>query len=105
MLRILQEQEYGYLPEKPTSLHWQVQENLVKNFCAGKAVLHKITFTCELGEKSFSFPVHPCLPTVQGKRPFFIRISFRQTSAKHFLRAILAIICGTVHTISVGKIG
>ena len=40
MLRILQEQEYGYLPEKPTSLHWQVQENLVKNFCAGKAALH-----------------------------------------------------------------
>ena len=105
MLRILQEQEYGYLPEKPTSLHWQAQENLVKNFCAGKAVLHKITFTCELGEKSFSFPVHLCLPTAQGKRPFFIRISFRQTSAKHFLRAILAIICGTVHTISVGKIG
>lgn len=76
MMRILQEQEYGYLPEKPTSLHWQVQENLVKNFCAGKAVLHKITLTCELGEKSFSFPVHLCLPTAQGKHPFFIRISF-----------------------------
>ena len=36
MLRILQEQEYGYLPEKPTSLHWKCKKILSKIFVQGK---------------------------------------------------------------------
>jgi hypothetical protein len=31
MLDILQREEYGYLPEKPEAISWQVQENCIVN--------------------------------------------------------------------------
>lgn len=77
MLNIIFEEEYGYLPEKPTSLTWKVDERIVNNFCAGKAVLNKITMTCQMSEKAFSFPFYLALPTAKGKHPFFIHINFR----------------------------
>ena len=39
MLNILFEEEYGHLPEKPTNLNWEVEKNIINNFCAGKAIL------------------------------------------------------------------
>lgn len=77
MLNILQEEIYGNLPEKPTRLTWTVEEGVIKKFCAGKAVLNKITLHCEMGEKSFSFPCQLALPTEEGKHPFFVHINFR----------------------------
>ena len=74
MLNVLLEQEYGHLPQKPTNLSWKVEENIVGNFCAGKAVLNKITITCQIGEKGFSFPFCLALPTAEGRHPFFIHI-------------------------------
>lgn len=77
MLNILFEEEYGYLPEKPTNLSWKVEEDIVRNFCAGKAILNKITINCEMGKKLFSFPFCLALPKAEGKHPFFIHINFR----------------------------
>lgn len=85
MLNVLFEEEYGYLPQKPTNSSWKAEENTVGNFCAGKAVLNKITMTCELGEKIFSFPFYLALPTAKGKHPFFIHINFRDSVPDRYM--------------------
>ena len=78
MLDILLEEEYGHIPPKPDSLSFEIEEKpLVKNFCAGKATLYKVTANCRFEDKSFSFPFYQILPTKKGKHPFFIHINFR----------------------------
>lgn len=77
MLELLLREEYGFLPPKPDRLSWSVEENIVKNFCAGKAELSRVTLTAEFGEKSFSFPIYATLPAKPGKYPFFVHINFR----------------------------
>lgn len=85
MLNILFEEEYGHLPEKPANVSWKVAEEIVGNFCAGKAVLNKITATCEIGEKVFSFPFYLALPTAEGKHPFFVHINFRDSVPDRYM--------------------
>lgn len=77
MLEILLENEYGRIPAPPESITFEIQENYIKNFCAGKATFQKITAECTIGEKIFSFPFYAAVPTKQGKHPFFVHINFR----------------------------
>lgn len=77
MLQIMQEEVYGYLPLKPDSVSYVVTENVISNFCAGKAVLNKVTAECTIGSKVFSFPFYATLPTDNKKHPFFVHINFR----------------------------
>lgn len=77
MLDLLQKEVYGYLPPPPEVITWTVEENIVKTFCAGHAVLHRVTITVRLNEKDFSFPVYATLPKTDHKVPFFIHINFR----------------------------
>ena len=74
MLQIMQEEVYGYLPAKPNKVSFVVTENIVNNFCAGKAVLNKVIAECTIGSKVFSFPFYATLPTDGKKHPFFIHI-------------------------------
>ncbi len=85
MLNILAEEEYGYLPEKPTNLNWKVEKNVINNFCAGKAILNKITITCEMRENAFTFPFFLALPTKEGKHPFFVHINFRDSVPDRYM--------------------
>ena len=55
MLQIMQEEVYGYLPAKPNKVSFVVTENIVNNFCAGKAVLNKVIAECTIGSKVFFF--------------------------------------------------
>lgn len=77
MLEILQREEYGYLPPKPDKVIFHAQENIIANFCAGKAVCSRVTAYCEMGEKRFAFPFYASLPTDGKKHPFFVHINFR----------------------------
>ncbi len=77
MLNILFDQQYGYIPAAPSKVSYSVEENTVFNFCAGKAVLNKVTMSCEINGKAFSFPFYLTLPTAEGKHPFFVHINFR----------------------------
>jgi len=77
MLNILQEQEYGFLPPLPTELTFEVKENTIKRFCAGKANLNKVTATCIVNGEPFSFPFSTVIPNRPEKHPFFIHINFR----------------------------
>ncbi len=74
---MLQYEEYGYLPPKPESLDFEVQEDYIsKSFCAGKARAHRIVAVCRWGEREFRFPFSAVIPTAEGTYPFlFILIS------------------------------
>lgn len=85
MLSVLQEQEYGFLPPPPTTLSFQVQENIIPNFCAGNADCHRVTAVCGIGDKEFSFPFYAVLPTDGQKHPFFIHINFRDAVPDRYM--------------------
>ena len=77
MLRILQEEEYGYIPPKPDYMTWDIKEDVVKRFCANKASYSQVTLHCEINGEIFSFPFACVIPKAEGKHPFFIHINFR----------------------------
>lgn len=78
MLDVLQSEEYGYLPEKPEEISFAVEENVIPNFCAGKAPCNKITAECVVKGKRFSFPFYSVIPVKGEALPFFIHINFRR---------------------------
>ncbi len=77
MLEILQNEIYGRMPKKPEQLEFKVEENIISNFCAGKAVCNKVTAECVIEGKKFCFPFYTTLPTDGKKHPFFVHINFR----------------------------
>ena len=81
MLDTLLREEYGYLPPKPTEMTWEVKENYVRNFCAGKADMRRVDITCRMERGDFTFPVYASIPRGEGKFPFFRNDQFsRQRS-------------------------
>ena len=72
--KILAEEEYGYIPEKPD--HLDVELTCQKSFCAGKATHKLLKFTVTMGENKFFFPVQSVIPTAKGPHPAFIHIDF-----------------------------
>lgn len=77
MLRILQEQVYGFLPPPPDSFRFTEAPYKEGNFAAGKATLRSFTLTVGYQGKEHSFPVNLCLPAKEGKHPFYVLINFR----------------------------
>ncbi len=76
MLDILQRNEYGFMPQKPESAKFIKEENVHPNFCAGKAVMSKITAELTLNGETLSFLFHSIIPKKEGKHPFFVSIGF-----------------------------
>ncbi|MBR3979342.1 MAG: hypothetical protein IKJ94_06955 [Oscillospiraceae bacterium] len=89
MLDILQSQVYGYLPEKPAQMQFEVvQKNAIGNFCAGTARCTQLRAICTLTDgKVFSFPFQASFPTDGEKHPFFILISFLGENPNKYLPA------------------
>lgn len=77
MLDILQKEVYGYLPPKPDTLTWVIQDNFIPNFCAGKVTSQRIELTAARDGRSFTFPFVAVIPKGEGPYPFFIHINFR----------------------------
>lgn len=77
MLSLMFENVYGRIPPKPSNLTFEAQNDIIPNFCAGKATCNKITATCTLDNKTFSFPFYTIIPTDNLKHPFFVHINFR----------------------------
>ena len=77
MLEILQREEYGYLPEKPEAISWQVRDNCIPSFCAGKVTAQRVELTVNMRGKDFTFPFIAVIPRGDGPYPFFIHINFR----------------------------
>jgi len=83
MLELLQQEEYGYLPPA-AEVEVAGEEMLLKNFCAGKAVLKKVMLHCKISE-GFTFPVYCTLPTDGEKHPYFVMINFRDPVPDRYL--------------------
>jgi hypothetical protein len=77
MLDVLLEEEYGFLPAKPMRVTWEIEEDIVKRFCANKASYSKVKLHCELQNGTFSFPFSCVVPKKDEPVPFFIHINFR----------------------------
>ncbi|MBQ2667680.1 MAG: acetylxylan esterase [Clostridia bacterium] len=74
--RLLCTCEYGFMPPRPECVSFS--ETLGnKEFCAGKAVLHKVTATVENNGKSFSFPFSYVRPNAKESVPAVVLINFR----------------------------
>ena len=82
--KILQEEEYGYIPPKPDHLDVEITEENA-NFSAGKVRRKNLSFTVTIGEKKFSFPVVSCIPKSDKKVPAFIFINFSPNVPDHRL--------------------
>jgi hypothetical protein len=76
IIRLLCEEEYGFLPPAPVRLGWETVET-EEDFCAGKAPLRKVLLhaVLENGNK-FTFPVSVVIPADSKELPFFVHISF-----------------------------
>ena len=74
--KIMQEEEYGYIPAPPEHLKVELVKE-EKTFCASKAVLRTLKFTVTIDGRDFSFPVYSAIPTSGDKHPAFVHINFR----------------------------
>ena len=84
-LEALQQGEYGFLPQAPSALSFAAEENIIPRFCAGNAELHRITVSCTVRGKPFSFPFSAVLPTDGQRHPFFIHINFRDAVPDRYM--------------------
>ena len=87
ILQLLLQEEYGFLPQAPISVRGEVKE-CDEYFCAGKAVLKKISLECKIEQGCFSFPVYFTCPTkIEKPLPCFILINFRDMVPDQYLPA------------------
>ena len=77
MLDVLQREIYGIMPAPPDAVSFAVEPNVIPKFCAGKAPCHRVTATCRIADKTFSFPFHAVIPTDGKQHPFFVHLNFR----------------------------
>lgn len=75
--KMMQECEYGYIPEKPEKLVFEIEECTDKNMWAGKAVQLNINFVCTINGEEFSFPATYIYPKNKENIKTFVHINFR----------------------------
>lgn len=84
MLEILQREQYGFLPEKPEKITFEVKEKFIANFCAGRAVCHQVTAHCTVRGKDVSFPFYASMINDGQPHPFIVHIAFRPEVADRY---------------------
>ena len=72
---ILQEKQYGYIPQKPEHLKVEIKTT-DDSFCCGMAPLNHLEVECTLNGRSFSFPARSVIPRDQKNIPAFVLINF-----------------------------
>lgn len=75
--RMMQECEYGYIPEKPEKLAFEIEECTDKNMWAGKAVQLTVKFICTVNGEEFTFPATYIYPKDKETIKTFVHINFR----------------------------
>ncbi len=76
ILKIMLENEYGYLPEKPEKVSFNIVESDFR-FCAGKVMYYKVEITCSVYGGEFTFPVTYVVPKKGDKFKTFVMVNFR----------------------------
>ena len=57
VLKTMLENEYGYMPEDPENVNFEIKEFDERRYCAGKAYFAKVEITSTINGESFTFPV------------------------------------------------
>ncbi len=73
---ILQKEVYGYLPPAPDHLDVKMESEEDPRFLAGLGTCRSLTFRCEIGGETATFPVTQIMPKTEGKIPVFVCINF-----------------------------
>ncbi|MBQ2775535.1 MAG: hypothetical protein IJF40_06600 [Clostridia bacterium] len=69
--------EYGYMPEKPKKVTFDIKETDNRRCCAGKAVRIDLDIVSVIGGEKFSFPVTYIYPKKGDKFKTVVHINFR----------------------------
>lgn len=85
MMELVFTELFGYMPPKPEKISFEVKEDIIPKFCAGKAVCNRVTVNCIINGKEFSFPFLSTLPTDNKKNPFFIHVNFRPENPDRYM--------------------
>ncbi len=83
--KILQEEEYGYFPEKHLSITVKLLEEDLKKYCRGTVNFKKILLTLQDKEEKYSFPVDIAIPKKNTPCPVFLYISFHNSFPNKYL--------------------
>lgn len=75
-IRLLCTCEYGFPPKQPEYVTF-TEDSVRENYCAGKAVLRRMTATISENGKEFSFPFHYVAPKSETPVPAVVLINFR----------------------------
>lgn len=75
--KIMQESEYGYMPDAPEKMSVNIIEDDKIRYCAGKASFMQLEITCTLNGEDFTFPVTYVYPNKGDKFKTFVHINFR----------------------------
>lgn len=73
---IMQKCEYGYLPEKPEKISFEIKET-DSRFCASKATYCRVEISSVINGEEFTFPVSYVYPSEGGNFKTFVHINFR----------------------------
>lgn len=85
MLTLLQNEIYGRMPEAPAAIDFSVEPDIIRRFCAGKAVCDRVTAHCTVCGQPFDFPFLATVPTAPGPHPFFVHINFRPDNPDRYM--------------------
>ncbi len=77
VLKIMQECEYGYVPDAPEKIEFNEVEEDSDRYCAGKAVYMELEAVCTVNGEKFKFPFTYVYPKKSGKFKTFVHINFR----------------------------
>lgn len=77
MKKILQDNEYGYIPDVPYQVTVSEPKTIEYRYCCGNAEVSRVEFTITTQYGSHSFPVHRLLHTDGSVHPFFVFMNFR----------------------------
>ena len=84
--RILQENEYGYIPAPPSSVQAERTETN-GYFCAGKAVLERVTITAQTPKGEAVFPITVCMPKNGKQNKVALLLNFSPNVPDEYLPA------------------
>ena len=84
--KLLQSEEYGFLPPRPYKIETTVSEEKTEpNFAGGKATLKKIYLTAFWEDKQFAFPFYSMVPNGKCNMPAILHINFRDNIPDRYM--------------------
>lgn len=74
--KILNEEEYGYFPEKHVPISIELLDEDAERYCRGTAIYRKVLLTLNFNEEKLSFLINIAIPKKHKPCPAFLYISF-----------------------------